>query len=45
MINAFDSGADTIITDDIILYNDINKEMKDRTDFEILKDWCIEMMK
>lgn len=45
MINAFDSGADTIITDDIILYNDINKEMKDRTDFEVLQDWCIEMMK
>ena len=45
MINAFDSGTDTIITDDIILYNDINKEMKNRTDFEILKDWCIEMMK
>ena len=44
MINAFDSGADTIITDDITLYNNVNKEMKDRTDFEVLKDWCFRIM-
>ena len=44
MISAFDSGADTIITDDINLYNDVNQKMKDRTDFEILKDWCFDIM-
>ncbi len=44
MVNAFDSGADTIITDDIRLYDRVNKKMKDRTDFEILKDWCFDIM-
>ena len=44
MISAFDSGADTIITDDIILYNNVNKKMKDRSDFETLKEWCFNIM-
>lgn len=45
MVKAFDSGADTIITDDINLYNTIKNDMKNRTDFEVLKDWCLDFIK
>ena len=45
MVNAFDLGVNTIITDDINLYNEVKNDMKNRTDFEVLKDWCAEIMK
>lgn len=40
MINAFDLGADTIITDDMRLFNTIKTNLDNRTDFEVIRDWC-----
>lgn len=45
MVKAFDLGSDVIITDELNLYYDVNERMKDRTDFEVLKDWCLEFIK
>lgn len=43
MIKAFDMGADTIITDDINLYYKVKTQLNDRTDFQVLQDWCISL--
>ena len=45
MVKAFDLGSDVIITDELNLYYDVNERMKDRTDFEVLKDWCLDFIK
>ena len=45
MVRAFDLGSDVIITDELNLYYDVNERMKDRTDFEVLKDWCLDFIK
>ena len=39
MIKSFDYGTDGIITDDIDLYYKVKNEIRNRTDFQILKDW------
>ena len=44
MVKAFDIGADTVITDDLNLYYRVKNRMKLRTDYEVLRDWCLDIV-